>query len=217
MINCVLFDLDGTLGDPYEGITTCIKYALSCVGIAEEDPEKLKSYIGPPLRDTFALYGFDTEKCEELVMKYRELYLVEGIHKNVAYDGMEEMLRMLKERGCRIGLASCKPEKACETILAEYGVLKYFDTVAGATEDKTLDRKPAIIAEALRRFGISGGELEHVLMVGDRDMDIIGAHENGVVAVGAAYGYGAPGELEAAGADYIANCPLDVVEIAEKA
>ena len=69
MINCVLFDLDGTLGDPYEGITTCIKYALSSVGIAEEDPEKLKSYIGPPLRDTFALYGFDPEKCEELVMK----------------------------------------------------------------------------------------------------------------------------------------------------
>ena len=206
MINCVLFDLDGTLGDPYEGITTCIKYALSSVGIAEEDPEKLKSYIGPPLRDTFALYGFGPEKCEELVMKYRELYLVEGIHKNVAYDGMEEMLRMLKERGRRIGLASCKPEKACETILAEYGVLKYFDTVAGATEDKTL-----------RRFGISGGDLEHVLMVGDRDMDIIGAHENGVLAVGAAYGYAAPGELEAAGADYIANCPLDVVEIAEKA
>ena len=216
MINCVLFDLDGTLGDPYEGITTCIKYALGSVGLLEEDPVKLRSYIGPPLRDTFALYGFGPEKCEELVAKYRELYLAEGIHKNVAYDGMENMLKALKEQGCRVGLASCKPEGACRIILGEYGVLKYFDTVTGATEDKTLDRKPEIIAEALRRLSISGSGLEHVLMVGDRDMDIIGAHENGVRAVGAAYGYAAPGELAAAGADYLANCPMDVAEIAAR-
>lgn len=217
MINCVLFDLDGTLGDPYEGITSCIKYALLSVGLSEEDPVKLRSYIGPPLRETFALYGFGPEKCEELVAKYRELYLVEGIHKNVAYDGMEDMLKALKEQGCRLGLASCKPEGACRTILGEYGVLKYFDTVAGATEDNTLDSKPAIIAEALRRLSISGPELEHVLMVGDRDMDVIGAHENGIRAVGAAYGYAAPGELCSAGADYMASCPLDIPKIAAEA
>ncbi len=213
MINCVLFDLDGTLGDPYEGITSCIKYALSSVGLAEDDPVKLRSYIGPPLRDTFSLYGFGPEKCEELVAKYRELYLVEGIHKNLPYDGMTEMLKTLKELGGKVGLASCKPEKACKVILEEYGVMEYFDTVAGATEDKTLDRKPEIIAEALRRLEISGEGLKHTLMVGDRDMDIIGAHENGIKAVGAAYGYAAPGELESAGADYIASCPMDIVRI----
>ena len=75
MTKYVLFDLDGTLNDPYEGISNGIKYALSSVGIEENDPQKLRSYIGPPLRNTFALYGFDEEKCEELVAKYREAWL----------------------------------------------------------------------------------------------------------------------------------------------
>ncbi|MBQ3500794.1 MAG: HAD hydrolase-like protein [Oscillospiraceae bacterium] len=213
MTKYVLFDLDGTLNDPYEGITSCIKYALESVGIEENDPQKLRSYIGPPLRNTFALYGFNEEKCEELVKKYREKFLVEGIHQNIPYEGSREMLKALHEHGCKIALASCKPERACRIILEETGVLKYFDVVSGATEDKTLDTKPAIIKLSLERLGVSENELEHVYMVGDRDMDMIGAHENGAVAVGALYGYGDEKELTGAGADYLINNPLELLDI----
>ncbi len=213
MTKYVLFDLDGTLNDPYEGITSCIKYALESVGIEENDPQKLKSYIGPPLRNTFAKYGFDDEKCEELVKKYREKFLVTGIHQNITYDGTIEMLKKLHEHGCKISLASCKPEKACRIILEEKGMLEFFDAVCGATEDKTLDTKPAIIGVALERLGVSENELEHVFMVGDRDMDMIGAHENKINAVGALYGYGGRDELSKAGADYFIENPLELVEI----
>lgn len=210
MTKYVLFDLDGTLTDPYEGITDCIKYALSSVGIEENDPQKLRSYIGPPLRNTFALYGFDEEKCEELVKKYREKYLISGIHQTVTYEGTIEMLKALHEHGCRISLASCKPEGACRTILEESGMLKYFDFVTGATEDKTLDTKPAIVKVAMERLC---ADPEHTFMVGDRDMDIIGAHENGAVGVGALYGYGGEDELHEAGADHIIKSPLELIDI----
>ncbi|MBR3610150.1 MAG: HAD hydrolase-like protein [Oscillospiraceae bacterium] len=213
MTKYVLFDLDGTLNDPYEGITSCIKYALESVGIDENDPQKLRSYIGPPLRNTFALYGFDEEKCEELVKKYREKFLVTGIHQNVTYEGTIEMLKTLHEHGCKISLASCKPERACRIILEEKGMIEYFDAVCGATEDKTLDTKPAIIGVALSRLGVSKNELEHVYMVGDRDMDMIGAHENKVTAVGALFGYGGKEELENAGADYLIESPMELVDI----
>lgn len=213
MTKYVLFDLDGTLTDPYEGITDCIKYALSSVGIEENDPKKLRSYIGPPLRNTFALYGFDEEKCEELVAKYREKFLVTGIHQNFTYDGAIEMLRALHEHGCKISLASCKPERACRVILEERGMLEYFDAVCGATEDKTLDTKPAIVKVALERLGVPESELEHAYMVGDRDMDIIGAHENGITGIGALYGYGDEDELSGAGADYVINAPLELLDI----
>lgn len=213
MTKYVLFDLDGTLNDPYEGITSCIKYALESVGIEENDPVKLRSYIGPPLRNTFALYGFDEEKCEELVFKYREKFLVTGIHQNVPYEGSFEMLKALHEHGCKIALASCKPERACKIILEETGVLKYFDVVSGATEDKTLDTKPAIIKLSLERLGVTEEELEHVYMVGDRDMDMVGAHENKTVAVGALYGYGGEKELHEAGADFLINSPMELLDI----
>lgn len=213
MTKYVLFDLDGTLNDPYEGITNCIKYALASVGLEENDPEKLRSYIGPPLRDTFAKYGFDSEKCEELVAKYREKFLVTGIHQNVPYEGTHEMLKALHEHGCKIALASCKPEHACKIILEETDMLKFFDVVSGATLDKTLDTKPAIIKLSLERLGVKEEELEHVYMVGDRDMDMIGAHENKTVAVGCLYGYGGEEELCEAGADYIIKEPFELVDI----
>lgn len=213
MTKYVLFDLDGTLSDPYEGITSCIKYALASVNIEESDPQKLRSYIGPPLRQTFSLYGFDEAKCEELVVKYREKYLVTGIHQNITYDGSLEMLKSLHKHGCKISLASCKPEKACRIILEEKGMLKYFDEVCGATEDKTLDTKPAIINLALKRLGVSENELEHAYMVGDRDMDMIGAHENNIHSIGALYGYGNNNELSESGAEYLINNPLEILDI----
>lgn len=213
MTKYVLFDLDGTLSDPYEGITSCIKYALGSVGIEENDPDKLRRYIGPPLRNTFALYGFGEEDCEKLVKKYREKFLVEGIHQNIIYDGVPEMLKKLHEHGCRISLASCKPERACRIILEEKGLMEYFDEVCGATEDKTLDTKPAIIGVALERLGVPENELEHVYMAGDRDMDIIGAHQNKVHSVGVLYGYGGMEELSGAGSEYFIEKPADLVEI----
>lgn len=213
MTKYVLFDLDGTLTNPYEGITSCIKYALNSVNIEENDPQKLRSYIGPPLRKTFALYGFDEEKCEQLVAKYREKYLVTGIHENITYDNVPEMLKSLREHGCKISLASCKPEKACITILEEKGLLKYFDEVCGATEDKTLDTKPAIIAAALQRLKVPENELEHTYMVGDRDMDIIGAQENHIHSIGALYGYCSENELENVGAEYLIENPSQITEI----
>ena len=213
MIKYILFDLDGTLNDPYEGITMCIRYALSTVGLDETNHKKLRSFIGPPLRDTFAKYGFDEEKCEELVAKYRERFLLTGIHQNIPYKGTAEMLKILHEHGCKIALASCKPEGACKIILEETKMLKYFDVVSGATLDKTLDTKPAIIKLSLERLGVKEEELENVFMVGDRDMDMIGAAENGIHAVGALYGYGSEEELLGAGAEYLIKKPLELVDI----
>lgn len=213
MYKYVIFDLDGTLGDPYEGITNCIKYALASVGINEEDPERLKSYIGPPLRQTFAKYGFDEDMCEVLTEKYRELFNVTGIHQSVIYDGTEQMLKTLFEHGIKIALASCKPEAACKIILEEYGVLKYFSAVVGASLDKSLDSKPEIIKVALGRLGYENNPLEHAAMVGDRNMDILGAQANGIASIGAAYGYGGEEELRTAGADYIINSPKELLQI----
>ena len=148
-----------------------------------------------------------------LTEKYRELFNVSGIHQSVMYPETADMLKTLYEHGVKIALASCKPEEACLVILEEYGVLKYFTTVAGATLDKTLDSKPEIIKVALNRLGYGKKADEHAVMVGDRDMDIIGAHENGIAAVGAVYGYGGEAELRFAGADYIINTPAQLLEI----
>ena len=117
MTDIVLFDLDGTLTDPKEGIITCVKYALSSVGIDERDETRLMSFIGPPLRDSFRdLYGFDEERAAQLVEKYRERFSVKGLFENRLYDGAAEMLAALKDAGKRMALATSKPRVFAERI-----------------------------------------------------------------------------------------------------
>ena len=109
--NIFLFDLDGTLTDSSLGITNSVIYALKKYGITVEDRRSLYRFIGPPLTDSFRdFYGFSEEKALEAVGFYREYYRDKGIFENRVYEGMEETLKELKNRGKRLIVATSKPE-----------------------------------------------------------------------------------------------------------
>ena len=202
MTDIILFDLDGTLTDPKEGIITCVKYALASVGIDERDETRLMSFIGPPLRDSFRdMYGFDEERAAQLVEKYRERFSVRGLFENRLYDGAAEMLAALKDAGKRMALATSKPRVFAERIAERYGILKYFDVMTPAELDGRYDYKSEVISYTLEKLG--NPDKNRVIMVGDRSQDIEGAKACGIRSVGVRFGYAEPGELESAGADYI--------------
>lgn len=209
----LLFDLDGTLTDPMEGITTSVQYALKAFGIEEPDLEKLAPFIGPPLRESFMrLYGFDEAQAEEAVAKYREWFAPKGIFQNTIYPGIREMLEELKTKGKILAVASSKPQVFVEKILRHFGIYDYFTVIVGSELDGTRDRKEEVVEEALRRLWKSGGEgsadRAHTVMTGDRKYDIEGGKAHGLVTVGVTFGYAGDGELENAGADYL----VDTVE-----
>lgn len=214
MKDIILFDLDGTLTDPKEGITKCVQYALAHFGIDVPNLDDLMCFIGPPLVDSFQMfYGFSEEKAEEAVVKYRERFKDIGIFENGVYDGVLEMLKACKAAGKTIGLATSKPEEFARRILDKYGMAEYFDEITGSTMDGRINAKSDVIMEAFRRMGIDGPDKkERVIMVGDRKHDIIGAKQCGIESIGVRFGYAEEGELEAAGADYI----VDTVEELKK-
>lgn len=196
----VLFDLDGTLTDPKEGITRCVQYALRYFGI-EEDTERLIPFIGPPLAEMFErTYGIDGRTAVE---KYRERYTEIGIFENRVYDGAENMLMHLKSAGMKIALATSKPEIFALRILERYGLIGYFDEVVGSELDGGRTDKAEVIAEALRRLG--NPDRSRAVMVGDRSHDVIGAQRCGIDCIAVSFGYAASGELEGAGATVIAD------------
>ena len=111
MINHLLFDLDGTLTDPGEGITNSVAYALKKRGIVVADRTELNCFIGPPLTDSFErFYGFSHEKAVEAVEVYREYFKPTGIFENKVYDGIPELLSRLKAEGKKVIMATSKPE-----------------------------------------------------------------------------------------------------------
>lgn len=206
MFEYILFDLDGTLTDPKEGITKCVQYALASVGIDEPDLDKLEPFIGPPLHESFMdFYGFDRENAMKLVDKYRERYNVTGIYENIIYPGIADMLKSVKEAGCKISIASSKPTPMVETILDYFDIRKYFDSVVGSNLDGTRTKKEEVVEEALRQLACVK---EKTAMVGDRKFDIEGARAFGLTGIGVTFGYAADNELQEAGADYI----VDTVE-----
>lgn len=206
MFEYILFDLDGTLTDPKEGITKSVQYALASVNIDEPDLDKLEPFIGPPLHESFMeFYGFDRENAMKLVEKYRERFNDIGIFENVIYPGIADMLKALKEAGCKISIASSKPTVLVERILDHFDIRKYFDAVVGSNLDGTRVKKEEVVEEALRQLG---SVKEKTAMVGDRKFDIYGAKEFDLTGVGVSFGYAGENELQEAGADYI----VDTVE-----
>lgn len=198
----VLFDLDGTVTDPEEGITKSVQYALQHFSIEVQERRELYKFIGPPLKDSFMeFYGFTEQQAGEALLKYRERFEVTGWRENVVYDGMEKLLRHLRRRGKRIMLATSKPEVFAEQILVYFGLRDYFDFVGGASLDGRRNNKADVIRYVLDANGISSRE--KAVMVGDRKFDILGAKEFGLETVGVLYGYGDWEELTTAGADHL--------------
>ncbi len=136
MFQYCLFDLDGTLTDPGEGITRCVQYALRSLGIEEPDLKKLEPFIGPPLTDSFMeFYGLTREQAVRAVEAYRERFAPVGIFENCVYDGIPRLLEEMKSAGVTLAVASSKPECFVHRILDRFGIEKYFDVIVGSELD----------------------------------------------------------------------------------
>lgn len=207
----VLFDLDGTLTDPGEGITNSVMYALGKYGITVKRREELYKFIGPPLADSFMnYYGFSREQSEEAIKFYREYFKDRGIFENKVYPGVPEMLSRLKNDGFKPVLATSKPEEFAKIILTHFGLDSFFEAVAGASMNGSRCRKADVIARAL---SLTGASPDSAVMVGDREHDALGAKEAGLRCVGVLYGYGSEAELKKAGVCAVAATPDEVYEI----
>ena len=207
----ILFDLDGTITDPAEGITTCVRHALHCQGIEEENYQNLCRMIGPPLAEGFRdFYHMDEEHAWQAVRDFRELFAKIGVEKNIPYPGMKEALLRLRDAGKVLYVATSKPEPFARAIADRFGLAECFDFVGGASLDDTRIKKAAVIEYVLASVG--SPKPEQVLMVGDRRHDVEGAAAFGIDCVGVLYGYGSREELTAAGACFLAEQPADIAD-----
>ena len=217
MFQYCLFDLDGTLTDPREGITKSVQYGLKGVGIEEPDLKKLEIFIGPPLLDSYmGMYGLDEATAKKAIACYRERFAPIGILENEIFPGTVQMLAALKEKGIHLAVASSKPQPFVQKILQYFEIAEYFEVVVGSELDGRRGTKEEVVEEALYQLGVLDMPIEERLeacaMVGDRKFDIQGAKAHGLAGVGVRFGFAPEGELEAEGADYIAGTMEELME-----
>ncbi len=203
MFSHIFFDLDGTLTDPALGITNSFSHALKEMGREIPSYATLCSFIGPPIKESFASLGFSKEETEEGIKKYREYFSTKGLFENKVYEGIPKLLADLKAAGKKLVVATSKPETFSVQIAEHFGFSQYFENICGSTMDQTRSTKASVIEYALERNKIQ--DKSQVLMVGDREHDILGAKQNGLKSCGVLFGYGTRQELENAGTNFIAK------------
>jgi phosphoglycolate phosphatase len=210
----VLFDLDGTLTDSGLGIGRSVAFALDALGKPALSDAQLRSFVGPPLPESFAAVGLDKVLIDQAIGKYREYFATTGMFENAVYPGIEPLLASLRHAGTRLAVATSKPEVFARRIVDHFGLTSYFDHVAGSGLDGSHRHKADVIALALAALGFDADSDPEVragiCMVGDRAHDAVGAAAHGLDFIGVAWGYAAPGELAEAGARDVAGTPSEL-------
>lgn len=190
----ILFDFDGTIMDTSEGIYNSFDYALKSFGMELPGHDAYKKMVGPPLKYSFqTFFGFDEEKAELAMKRYREYYAPHGVYQASVYPGIHEMLRELKERGYKLCVATNKPERFAVELLERESLADFFDLIAGSDIGGTRGKKSEIVRFVLDSLGVE--EPGTCVMVGDRLYDAEGAALNGVPCVGVLWGFGSKEEL----------------------
>ena len=208
----VLLDLDGTISDSSPGIGRSLQHTFSTCGYEPPTDEQVRSVIGPPFEISFPTLGIPVDDIERVVLAYRDRYEDIGLFENTVYPGIAEMLDELAAAGHTLSIATAKPEPTARRIIDHFGFTDYFEVQAGATVDVGSGRrtKAEVINYALISLRLGPSDLPHVVMVGDRDHDVEGAHLNGIDCVGVTWGFGSVDELESAGAAALAHSPGEV-------
>jgi phosphoglycolate phosphatase len=208
----VLFDLDGTLTDPAEGIVRCIQYSLARLQISCPPENELTRHIGPPLRELFISVCKSTDDVliENAVAIFRERFATVGLFENRPYSEVPNMLQQLNSSSYKLFVATSKPQVFAERILQHFGLADHFEEICGNDLDGSLDDKADLLSQLLVNRSL---DPKQTVMVGDRKHDVIAARRNGVVSIGVTYGYGSSEELIEAGVDYLCHSPSDVVSV----
>ncbi len=209
IVDTILFDLDGTLTDPKPGITRCIQYALSELGYIPPEAEELHWCIGPPLKDSFSqlLKTSDKALVEKALSLYRSRFSTIGLFENLLYPQIVETLKAIRFAGYKTFVATSKPHVYATRIIEYFSLSLLFDGVYGSELDGTRSAKADLIAHILLTENLSHSS---VVMIGDRQHDMIGAKRNHLAAIGVTYGYGTEEELKTHGADLIAHFPENI-------
>ncbi len=191
-VSTLIFDLDGTLSDPSEGIVACVNYALQQCGYETRTPGEISAEIGPPLDLMFDKFfpGISPSEIEKLVMRYRERFATDGFAENIMYEGIADALLQLQKSGFTIGVCTSKPEPAARKILKHFDLLQFMRFVSGGDIGV---RKQSQLEKLLASNTID----KYAVMIGDRGVDLSAAHNNGLRAVAVRWGFGEDAELAA--------------------
>lgn len=204
----LLFDLDGTLSDPREGILRCIRHAFAEIGAPVPAEQAMEQCIGPPLRDGLRCLLDSDELADRALVAFRHEYGRAGLLENRVYPGLSNALHELREAGAAMFVATSKPQQFAEQTIEHFGWRALFRKVYGCGFDGTLAEKSDLLRHLIASEALDPAD---TIMIGDRKYDIVAARENGIRSMAVLWGFGSAEELR--DADAFCATPANLVTV----
>lgn len=208
----ILFDLDGTLSDSARGILAALRHAFAVNGVPPMDDHTERAVLGPPFYESLPPLIGDVP-LESVIAAYRDHYGAGGMFDTAVFPGVGELVQSLRADGCRLAVATSKPERYAIPIVEHLGLAEHFEVIGGDALNGSRGTKALVIADVLARLGNPAPS--EVWMIGDRRHDVEGARAHHIETVGVRWGYAVPGELEAAAPWAICATAAEVGEVLE--
>lgn len=209
--NTIVFDMDGTLLNTLEDLTDSVNYALQICGYTERTLDEVRCFVGNGVRvlmNQAVPAGTSEEDIVKCLTIYRKHYSENMQHKTRPYDGINELLKSLKEKGIKLAIVSNKYDSAVKALCKDY-FQDYIQIAIGESPEVAKKPAPDSVFTALEQLG---AVREEALYVGDSEVDVQTARNAGLKCIGVTWGFRDREVLAAEGADIIIDRPHELLE-----
>ena len=222
MYKTYIFDLDGTLLDTLQDLADSVNYALKEHGMPTHSKDAIRGFVGNGVRllmERAVPNGAENSMFETVFDSFRQYYMQHSLDTTRPYDGIPEVIRELKARGCQLAVVSNKMMAATQELIAHF--FPEIDVAIGEHEAAGIRKKPApdTVFEALRQLGVSGKTADNTtasqeaVYVGDSDVDLATARNSGLPCISVLWGFRDKDFLLAHGATTFAEKPQDILNL----
>ena len=206
----VIFDLDGTLLDTLDDLTSAVNYALSRFSLPKRDREEVRSFVGNGQRKLLERASENKVLTDELLPLCREYYIKHSSDKTQPYEGILKLLKDLKKQGIKTAVVSNKPHYATKPLVERY----FGDLISltqGEDEEHGVMRKPdpASLLTVMEKLN---ADKETTVYIGDSDVDIITSKNAGVDCISVSWGFKTAEFLKENGATALADTTAELTE-----
>ncbi len=213
-IDTVVFDMDGTLMDTLDDLTSSMNYIMSKYSYPTYTREEICSFVGNGLANLMERCipsGRNNESFDVVFADFKEYYSAHCNDKTGPYFHVPELLEELKSRGYKMAIVSNKAHgPLCELVKLHFS--KWIEVSIGEREGVNKKPAPDTVYLALEALGANG---ERAVYVGDSEVDVATAKNSGLPCIGCEWGFRTRELLEALGADAVISDPLELVGVLE--
>ena len=211
MIEAVIFDMDGTLLNTLDDLKDSVNFVMQMFNFPLRTRDEVRCFVGNGVNLLFERAvpkGVDNQTIKKCVEMFKKHYSKNMYNHTAPYNGILEVLKILKSGGVKIGIVSNKFDKAVKKMSEKYfGEL--IDIVVGQADDVPQKPSPEGVLKVMKILGVVSA-----VYVGDSDVDIITAKNANLQSIGVSWGFRNRNTLK--NADFIADTPVELMEIIKK-